>query len=184
MVVQLYVQRRLLRQAQLLAGLVPQAVAVGGHPWCLHAVHHDDGAGLHDVLQYAHDVLQVAAVAAYEGGVGWRGGSVDCNHIAVYRTEVAYVDADAGCAVAPHVLADDGLALRAHFEGLYLQVGEAEACLNADAARAGTYVPQHVAAGQVEGLQREQADGHLRDHLLAAVEQGEVSIGNAEGLVE
>ena len=81
-VVQLYVQRRLLRQAQLLAGLVPQAVAVGGHPWCLHAVHHDDGAGLHDVLQYAHDVLQVTAVAAYEGGVGWRGGSVDSDNIA------------------------------------------------------------------------------------------------------
>ena len=81
--------------------------------------------------------------------------------------------------MAAHVRVDDGLALGAHLEGHDLEVREHQPRLNADAARAEADVPEHVATRQVEGLQREQADGHLGNHLLAAVEQGELPVGNA-----
>ena len=79
----------------------------------------------------------MATVATDEDGIG-RG---DCDTIAVYLAEVADVDDDAGSAEAASVLMDDGLALRADLEGFDMKVGEVEAGLYRDAARAEADVP-------------------------------------------
>ena len=83
MVVKLYVQGRLLLQVQLLAGLVPQLAAVGGDAWCHDAVHHDDAVGGQRREHLLNNLLQVAAVAADEDGIGGLGGrSLCCDSIA------------------------------------------------------------------------------------------------------
>ena len=113
-------------------------------------------------------------MSANEHGIGfWKGGQVCFK-------EVAYMDMDAWRAKLPGVLLDDGFALRTNLEGLYLQVWELQARLDADATCAEADIPEHMATGQLEGLQRQQADGHLGDHFFAPVEEREGSIGNAE----
>jgi hypothetical protein len=89
-------------------------------------------------------------MAADEDGIG-RGG--DCGTAAVYGTEVADAEGDAGGAEAAGVLLDDGFAFRAYLESHDLEVGELQSGLDGDAARAGSDVPKHVATGQVEGLE-------------------------------
>jgi hypothetical protein len=60
-----------------------------------------------------------------------------------------------------------------------MKVGELQTCLDADTARAEANVPKHMTARQVKGLQGEQADGHLRYHLLTAIQQGKLAIRKA-----
>ena len=90
------------------------------------------------------------------------------------------MDVDAWGTEAAGVFVDDGLALGAYFEGVDFEMGEQQTGLDGDAARAEADVPEDVTAGQVEVLEGEQADGHLGDHLLAAVEESEAGVGEAE----
>ena len=79
MVVKLYVQGRFLLQVQLLA----QLAAVGGDAWRHDAVHHDDAVGGQHREYLLHNLLQVAAVAADEDGIGGLDGrSLCCDTIA------------------------------------------------------------------------------------------------------
>ena len=87
---------------------------------------------------------------------------------------------DAWCTKTADVLSDDSFALRSYLETANMKMRELQTGLNGDAARAEADVPQHMTARQVESLQRQQSDGHLRNHLLATVEECEGGVGNAE----
>ena len=90
------------------------------------------------------------------------------------------MDVDAWGTEAAGILVDDGLALRTNLEGFYLEVGEQQTSLDADATRTETDVPQHMFVGKVEGLERQQSDRHLRNHLLSPVKKGERTVGKAK----
>ena len=68
------------------------------------------------------------------------------------------------------VVVNQFFALRPYLKGHHLQVGKLQPGFDRHAACAEANVPKDVLSRQVEGLQREQADGHLRNHLLPVVE--------------
>ena len=84
--------------------------------------------------------------------------------------EVADMDVDAWGPKATGILLDDGLALRADLEGTYLKMRELQTGLDGYAACAEADVPKDTSLGKFKGLEREQTDGHLGDHLLTTVE--------------
>ena len=169
MVVQLDVQGRLLLETQFPAGLVPEAVAVGLDERCLDAVHHDDAAGGQVPEHLGQNLFQPSTVPPDEDGVGEPLPQPLPQGKGRFK-EIADVHPDARRPVPPHVLVDDGFAFRTNLEGLYLQMWKQPTGLNGDAARAETDVPEHVPPGEVEGLECQEANGHLRYHLLATVQ--------------
>ncbi len=158
--------RWLLRKTKLTAGLIPEPVTVGRHPGSLDTVHHDTAAGFQVAQHLGHDFLEVTTVTADEDGIGC---PVCCDVIATSRKEVADMHTDAWGAEATGILADDGLTLRPHLEGFNVQMRKLQAGLYRDAARAEADVPEYFSPGQLQCLQRQQADGHLGNHLLATV---------------
>ena len=128
------------------------------------AVEDDDARRLEHGQYLRDDFFQTAAVTADEDGIG---AGERCD---VGLEKIADVDVDARGTEATGVLLDDGLALRSDLETAYLQMRELQTGLDGDAARAETDVPEHLSGSQIEGLEGQQADGHLGNHLLAAVE--------------
>lgn len=124
-----------------------------------------------DLCQY---LFEPPSMTADEDGIG------GCDGIAADGEEVAHVDVDAGGMETAGVLLDDGFTFGAHLEGVDVEVGEEEAGFDADGASAEADVPEGVAVGQVEGLEGEEADGHLGNHLGAAIEKGELAVGETE----
>lgn len=57
-------------QSQLAAGLIPQLLAIGGHPRCLHAVHHDDATWSKTLFHPRHHLFEFTAMTANEDGIG------------------------------------------------------------------------------------------------------------------
>ena len=94
--------------------------------------------------------------------------------------EIADMDIDARSTKTTTVFLDDGFALRTDFKGDDLKMRELETSLDRDAACAEADVPEYVSLWKLEGLKRQQTDGHLGDHLLSSVEQGEFRIRNAK----
>ena len=119
----------------------------------------------------------MTSVSSDEYGIWARNG---CD---VRLEEVADVDVDAWGSKLAGILMDDGLALRADFEGADGEMRELQTGLDRDAACAEANVPENVTERQVEGLKRQQADGHLGDHLLTTVEQHEGRVWNAENMI-
>ena len=91
------------------------------------------------------------------------------------------MDVDAWGMEATGILLDDGFAFGANFEGFDVEMGEEEAGFDGDGACTEADVPKGVTFGQVKGLEGEEADGHLRNHLFATVEEEKGGIGEAEG---
>lgn len=121
-----------------------------------------------------HNLRQSATMSAYEYGIGaWVCGDV---HLCEVADDGLYAWRAELLRVLPHKL----LTLRAYLECRYVQMWELQLRLDTDAAGAEADVPQRVAVVEVEHGQREQAYGHLSDHLCPAVEQVEVGLGYAE----
>ena len=93
------------------------------------------------------------------------------------------MDVDAWGSKATGVLMDDSLALWTDLECTDLKMWELQTSLYRYAARTEANVPENVSLGQIEGLKRQQTDGHLGDHLLTTVKKSEVGIGYSEGSI-
>lgn len=163
-VVEEYLGGRFLLQTMFLTSFVPQLMAVSLDKRCLNAIHHYTAFIRQNCQNLRDDFFQTAAVTTDEDGIG-AGERRD-----VGLEKIADVDVDARGTEATGVLLDDGLALRSDLETAYLQMRELQTGLDGDAARAETDVPEHLSGSQFEGLEGQQADGHLGNHLLAAVE--------------
>ena len=61
-----------------------------------------------------------------------------------------------------------------------MQMGKLGLCLDGDGAGAETDVPEMASLPQVEQAEAQEANGHLRDHLLPAVQMGKSLVGDAK----
>ena len=84
--------------------------------------------------------------------------------------EVADMDVDAWSSKATGILLDDVLTLRTDLEGTDLKMRELQTSLDGYAACAEADIPKNMSLGKFEGLECQQTDGHLGDHLLTTVE--------------
>ena len=94
------------------------------------------------------------------------------------------MDVDAWGSKTTGILLDDSLALRTDLESTNLKMRELQAGLDGYAACTEADIPEDVSFGKFEGLERQQTDGHLGDHLLTAIKQHEGGVRNAESMVQ
>ena len=133
---------RLLPKTELLACLIPEPMAVGGYLRCFHTVHYDAAVVGEHGQYFLYDFFQSPSVSANKDGIRAGHGSDVC------LQEISYMYMDARCTEAACVLLDDGLALRAYFEGFDVQVWELQAGLYRDRASAEADIPEHMLARQ------------------------------------
>jgi hypothetical protein len=96
--------------------------------------------------------------------------------------EVTDMYVDAWGTEATGILMDDGLTLRSNLEGFDMQMRELQTGFYRDTACAKADVPKDMTTGEIEGLKCQQTDGHLGDHLRAAIEKGERVVWKAKGM--
>ena len=80
------------------------------------------------------------------------------------------MDVDAWGSKTTGILLDDGLALRTNLEGADCEMRKLQAGFDGYTACTEADVPEDMSLGKFEGLQCEQANRHLGNHLLTAVE--------------
>ena len=165
-------------QTEFCTGFIPELLTVCRHLWRGDAVEDDDTIGGKNGEHLRHDIFQMPAMSANEYGIRTGQGSD------VGLEEVANMNADAWGSESAGILVDDGLALRTDLEGFDMQVGELQTGLDGYTTSTESDIPEHMPLGKVKRLQRQQADGHLRNHLLPAVEQRKRCIGNAERMAD
>ena len=156
------------------AGLVPELVAIRRNLGGGDTIEHDDAIRLKYLQNLLHDRFQMSSMPPDEYGIRTR----QTRDILI--EEITHVNLDARSPESVGILLHDGLALRTDFEGANLKMGELQARLDTHASCTEADVPKHASLGQIQGLEREQTDGHLGDHLLSSVEQCELGIWYAE----
>ena len=96
--------------------------------------------------------------------------------------EVAHVDVDTRSTKATGILINDGFAFWADFKCVYCQMRKLQTSLYRYTPCTKAYIPKNMSLGKIEGLQRQQTNGHLGNHLLTTVEQHEGGVRNEHEL--
>ncbi len=148
-------------------------MAVCADFWGDDAVENDDAIVGEHGLGHCHDFFEMPSVAADEDSVGAGQRGDVCLH------EIAHVKVEARSVETAGVFVDDGFAFGTNFEGMDVEVGKLQVRFDGDRACAGPDVPKGVSVGEVECLEREEADGHLGDHFLTSVEEGKLTVWQA-----